>query len=433
MNGRRTTSLIAAAAALGGTLFAAPRLSWAQVPTPLNGGNGGTSAPVTPEIPTATPPPAEALVPDYRLDTGDVVAVYVERHGDVNRNVPLMADATVMLPRMEKPISARGLTCTELAEQIRVGLSHPRAFILKPGQVTVQLVTARMRRVYVRGNVVRGTEYDLKNDWRITELVASMGGVPQPNRVTAILTNGKRPAPVKIDLTAALADESGSANIALMEGDTLTVNGPETKVFFVKGEGPRGKHDIDERFTLKQALVQLGVTANGATGELRKAKLIRHETPGDPTSPTTDIPVDLISVLSDDGTDSKLQDYDTLEIPVSLRFYYVWGEVGGPRKRLLPEDRKTYLLDVMSDSGGTTGSAKIGNVTVWREVSPGIRDDMHYDYGRYLRNGDPKHNPEILAGDIVFVPNVKRVDPISTIWTGFGLYNLVKTFVPGLP
>lgn len=415
-------------------LLAVPMGAFAQVSTPLGGTDGTSPAPVT-VAPTETPStsPITADISTYRLDTGDAVSITVDRHSEVSRTVPLLADATVLLPRMDKAISARGMTCAELAEAIRKSLNNPRAFVLRPGQVTVALASQRVRRVFVRGNAVRGADFDLKNGWRITELVALLGTIPQTDRVRLTLTNPNRPAPIAIDLAAALESESNPANISLMEGDTLVFEGPRSKYLFIKGEGPRGKQEIDERYTLKQALIQLGVTHNNASGELRKAKLTRHVDPKDVTSPTTVENVDLVEVLTNPAVDHDLKDNDTLEIPLSLRYYYVWGELGGARKRYLPEDRKTYLLDVMSDSGTTTqGQAKIGAVTILRGGDQNKQEVLRYDYGKFLKTGQGKYNPEIQPNDVVFVPNVKRVDAISTIWTSFSLYNLVKSFVPGL-
>jgi len=424
-----------------GAIALLPGVAFAQVSAPL----GGNDVPVAPGASATAPavlPASSSGVADasftadlstYRLDTGDTVSITVDRHGDVSRNITLMTDAAVLLPRIGKPIMARGMTCAELSAAVYKSLNTPNIFKIKPEQVTVALVAGRTRRVFVRGNAVRGGDYDLKNGWRVTELAAIMGGVPQPDRVTVNITNARRPAPVSVDLESALASDASPANIALMEGDTLIINQPQNKVFFVKGEGPRGRQEVDERFTLKQALVQLGVSQNNSTGELRKAKLHRHTIPGDVKSPTTTEDIDLVKVLTDPETDHDLKNYDTLEIPLSLRYYFVWGELGGARKRYLPEDRKTYLLDVMSDSGNTTpGQAKIGAIKVLRGGEQDKQEVVTVDYGKFLRTGEARYNPEILPNDVVIVPNVKRVDPINTIWTGFGLFNLAKSLIPGI-
>jgi|GEM_PF-2790993 Periplasmic protein involved in polysaccharide export len=435
-------SYLVSAVALTLLLAPPPQVARAQglsAPLSNNGGAAGQQSSQTPDAPTGadrSPLPEDALLPTYRLDTGDTVQITVARHEDHNRQVPLLADATVMLPRMEKPVVARGMTCQELATALEKALSHPRGFVLRPGQVNVQLVSARARRIYVRGNAARGGDFNLLNGWRVTELLAVIGNIPQPERVTARITNPQREEPVTVDLVQAIRDPKGPANIPLREGDTLTLDLPAKRILLVKGElSQRGQHEIDERFTLKQALVQLGVTENGATGDLVNSYIHRHTVPGDPTSPTTKIPVNLLRILTDDSADMDLQDYDTLEVPVSMRFYYVWGEIGGARKRFLPLDRKTYLLDVMSDSGNTSGQAKIGDIQILRQnptdqnAPPTV---VRVDYGKFFKSGgDPKYNPEILPNDIIFVDRVKRTDYIGGAFTFVGFYNMLKGFLGG--
>lgn len=374
-----------------------------------------------------------ASVPaDYRLDTGDTILINVARHPDVSVSVPIIADGQFHLLRLNGPVSARGKTCGELADELAKRLSDEGKLRLYPGQVSVVVTAARVRRIYVRGNAVGGKDLDLKPGLRISELAAMIGQVPQPDRVQAYLTNPNRPAPVKVDLFAALNDPGSPQNVPILEGDTLTIDQPNKLRLFVEGEGPRGAHEVDERFGLKRALIQLGYSTSGASGALRQARIIRKTTPGDLNSGDTVIPVDLYEILTDDEKDFALQDMDTLRIPVSEDFVYVFGEAGGPRKWPLPQDRKTFLVDVMANAGATTGKAKIGDIHVFREVN-GVRVAKKYDFGKFLKNADLRHNPEIVAGDLVFVPDVKRTDLIGTIWTSWGLYGIAKAIMPGLP
>jgi hypothetical protein len=141
--------------------------------------------------------------------------------------------------------------------------------------------------------------------------------------------------------------------------------------------------------------------------------------------------VDLHALLTDDKTpDVPLQDMDTLDVAVSQRFVYIFGEIGAPRKFYLPEDRPTHLIDIMS-LGGTSGRAKIDDIKIWR-VKDGKMVAQSFKFGKYLANGDTKQNPEILPQDMIVVPDVKRADPVSTVWSAWGLYNILGALVPGL-
>jgi protein involved in polysaccharide export with SLBB domain len=368
-------------------------------------------------VPNPTSVPSVATVPaDYRLDSDDVILVEVNRHADVTRQVRIAPDGHLRLSRLERPVPVRGLTCAELVAELTQRLTDEGKLRLRPGQVQVVVLSPRPRRLYVRGNAIPGRELDLKNGWRISELLAEIGGVPQPDRVIARLTNPHRPGQQTVDLSAIMADPSSPANIALTEGDLLTIDLPARKRLFVKGEGPRGVHDIDERFGLRQALVQLGFSYRDATGDLRKATLLRRTVPGDPNSPQTTIPVDLYTLLTSDAQpDLALQDLDTLDIPLSQKFVYVYGELGGPRRHVLPEDRPTFLRDIVAMGGGWTGNAKIGSIVVYRPDPSGGGSRTEYDFGKYLKDFKPERNPEIQPGDIVVVPSNRRPDPFQLV------------------
>ena len=45
--------------------------------------------------------------------------------------------------------------------------------------------------------------------------------------------------------------------------------------------------------------------------------------------------------------------------------------------------------------------------------------------------GDAKENPEIKAGDLVYVPTINRPDVIGSIWQSWGLFGIVQAIIPG--
>lgn len=405
----------------------------AQVSGPLGGTPGaGKPAQGAPQETPITTAPAPADVPaDYKLDIGDMISVDVRRHESVSRMQRIPADGNIRLPRLQNPIPARDKTCSELADLIAERLQSEGKLVIRPGQVSVIVSEMRVRRIYVRGNAGRNGDYDLKPGWRITELVAVSGGVTNPDRITARLFNPARPAPLKINLMGALDNPASADNVSLVEGDTLTIELPRNKRFYVKGEAPRGMYELDERFGLRQALVQIGFTTNNSAGDMKHAILIRHATPGDPNSEEVRVPVDVYALMTDpQAKDIPLQDLDTLEVPVSTRFVYVYGQTSIPKRILLQEDRKTYLMDIMS-MGDTSGRARIDDIKVWRGEGEN-KKQMTFKFGKYLANGDAKQNPEIFPGDIIYVPDVKRVDPVGTVWTAWGLYGIISTLMPGI-
>lgn len=416
--------------ALVGLVIAIAAPGYAQISNPLGGGNG-TPPPATAPAPDRLPGTAIEVPDNYQLETGDVITIEVLRHGDINRTQRIPADGKLRLPRLLNPVTVRGKTCADLISELTGKLVTEGKLVLRPGQVNVYVTEMRLRRIYVQGNVGRSGDFPLQNGWRISELMSVVGSPAQPERVRAKLVSPRRPEAITLNLSAILNNPESSENIVLQEGDTLSLEMPRSKRFFIKGEANRGMHELDERFGLRQALIQLGYTTNGATGDLRHSFLYRHETPGDPNSPVKKIPVDLYTLLADDSTpEIPLQDMDTLDVPISTRFVYIFGEIGAPKRFYLPEDRPTYLVDIMA-LGGTTGRAKIDDIKIWR-VKDNKMVSESYKFGKFLANGDAKQNPEIKPQDMIVVPDVKRADPVSTVWTAWGIYNILGALVPGL-
>ncbi len=448
--------------ALTGTLsiaFLCGASAWAQTAAPsASPAGGGTSLP-TPVAPLSAPPasltpsgspssttsgnllPAAVDVPDnYQLNVDDTINIEVARHGDVSRGVRIPVDGRVRLLRLNAPVLVVGKTCAQVADELTQRLQSEGKLRLRPGQVTVSVAAMRPHRIYIRGNMISNREVNLVSGWRVSELVAEIGGVPDPKKaiVTRIQNSDKslRPEPVVIDLAHAINTPDSPDNILLMEGDTFYMQGAQNKRLIVIGEGPRGTKEADERVGLRDALNYNGFSPIGATGDLRNATLRRHTKSGDPTSPVTSETVDLYKLLTDKTSpDYQFNDLDELEIQTSKRFVNIQGAIGGPKKWYMPEDRKTYLSDVMQ--WGTYANAKIGSVEVRHYAADGETETgrKSYDFGKYQSKGDLSQNPEIKPGDMVYVPQVKRTDPnviAGGVFTSWSLFNILKAVVPGM-
>lgn len=385
------------------------------------------SAPLAVASPALAPVAEDA---DYRLDTDDSVLIEVARHADVSKAMKIPADGLIRLPRLLRPIVARGKTCDELVTVLTERLQAEGKLRLRSGQVQVTLQERRTRRVYLRGSAIGGGQVDLVNGWRVSELLSSTGRVPQPERVTATLTNPRRPAALPIDLATIYRDPSDPANLALIEGDTLTVDLPRPKRIFITGMGlPLGEHEIDERFGLRQTLIKLGVTVRDNPGDLKNGVLKRRKTPGDPNSPTTNVPVDLLALLTRESTpDVPVEDMDTLDVQPANAFVYLYLGDQQARKFPLPQDRKTRLFDVIAQAGGIPGPSKIGSVTLLRGLPTGAPQKTTVDLGKFLKTGDVASNPEIQPEDVVVIAANRRTDFFQTIWQGVGLAQALQFF-----
>jgi protein involved in polysaccharide export with SLBB domain len=374
--------------------------------------------------------PARAGSDGYTLDSEDIILIEVSRHADVSRTVKIPVDGQLRLPRLSQPVVVRGKTCEELVAILTKQLQTEGKLRLKSGQVQISLVERRPRRVYLRGSGIGGSQVDLVPGWRISELLASTGRVPQPERVTAILTNPRRPNAQVIDLATIYQDPSSPANVVVQEGDTLTIDLPKPKRLFVTGTGlPLGEHELDERFGLRQALVKLGAVIRDNPGDLKNAILKRRAKPGDPNSPITRIPVDLNALLTDESVvDVLIADMDTLEVIPLNNYVYMYLADQQAKKIPLPQDRKTHLFDVITQVGGIPGASKINSVTLWRGLPEGKPRQQNVDLGKFFKTGDPNSNPEMQPEDVVIIAPNRRRDPFQLLWSGVGVVQALQYF-----
>lgn len=387
-----------------------------------------TSPFVTPSVPAGTPDALLSIPADYRLDIGDSVRVDVPAPWNISSTVAIPVDGKVRLPKLKAPVETRGLTCSELAEALRRGWSWQ--YRIRPGQVSVAVAAMRPRRITVQGNAGRNGETELKPGWRITNLVSSMSGTQNPERLTVTITNPRRPQPVTVDLPAAQADANGPANVALLEGDTVSIMQPRSVRLMIQGEGPMGLYEVDERQGLRYILTQLKYNITNTTGDTRGAYIIRKEKPGDPQSDEHHIPVNLYAVVNGDAREMPVQDMDLLFIPPTTRYVLLFGEINGRGKIQLPEHKKTYLADIIAGAGGgIRGVSALNRIVIHRPLPGGVIKTTEVDFTRYERRNDPAANPEILSGDTIAVPHVKQ-QGLSQVLNNLGMYQLLKSLIP---
>ncbi len=169
--------------------------------------------------------PVGALEPDYLLGPEDCIEVVVLRHEELSVSGVIPPDGKIVVPIVGE-ILAAGKTRTQLAKEIAERL---RGRIPEP-EVAVVINEMRMRRVYVVGAVSGPGIIDAKPGWRVTELLAAVGGLaasgegtpiaPQHAAARLLRQDGKV---LEVDLVKILASPKGPDNVVIEPGDVLTV------------------------------------------------------------------------------------------------------------------------------------------------------------------------------------------------------------------
>jgi len=347
---------------------------------------------------------------DYTLDTGDVIAVVVLRHGQFSGEYTVPPDGNVVFPGVGN-LQVRGLTLQGLADTLRERLSQR----LRNPEVFVSLKQARPQLVFVEGQLNRPGVYPIQPGWRVADAIAAAEGLKiLPERTVATLIRGEQTMP--IDLPAILHRGDQRTNYLLQPGDLLSVQQKPAIRVAILGEVKRpGNYDLDADMRVMQAIAQAeGVTEFAA---LKRAFIDRQG---------TIIPFDLYqsSVQGDtrESNNPPLQDGDVIVVPQNLQRYAIVGQVARPGYYPIPEGKPFLLSDAIAQAGGMTPRAITSTVTILRLEGDAL-NRLRVPYQQFLKRGKLEANPPIQEGDVVYLAEATKFD-LSTIFGAVSLLNL---------
>ncbi len=160
------------------------------------------------------------------------------------------------------------------------------------------------------------------------------------------------------------------------------------------GETSTGIYPLKKETTLVEFISQIGGPTENA--DIHNMRLIRKD--------GSILTYDLSMLMNDPQVGGKvlLSGGDTVYFPpLEDNTIYVLGEVSAPGN--IPVKENFTLLDAISEAGGYTDKAVTRSIIV---ISGGIEDPkaIRVNLKKVLKEGDFSQNPELNAGDIVYVP-----------------------------
>jgi polysaccharide export outer membrane protein len=217
-------------------------------------------------------PAATAQETEYMIGAGDILAVSVWRHADLDRNVVVRTNGLITFPPVGE-LMAQGMTPTALGRELTQRL---RDYTRETNQVTVAMVQFNSRAIFLTGQIAMPGRYSFEQVPDILQVMSEAGG-PLPtadlSSVSVIRPTTAGPEVIRIDLGAYMRGEKAVALPELRPGDTVEfpatygggVTGPG--IVYVLGEVNRpGAYPLTEGMDLLQVLALAG-------GTTREAKL----------------------------------------------------------------------------------------------------------------------------------------------------------------
>ncbi|MHB9035606.1 MAG: SLBB domain-containing protein [Armatimonadota bacterium] len=337
----------------------------------------------------------------YRVSAEDTITISVARHPEFSGDFLVPSDGVISIPAVGQT-SVVGKTLVEVADCVASGLKSR----LKEPEVTATLRSAGMQRVYVLGVVSKPGLYDLKPGWRITEAVAAAGGLAgqnEPNECKAIVLkflNGKRETVEMQDVLRGAAE----ANLSIQSGDVITIESEETFPVYVMGKVKEpGLYRVRKTSAgIMEALTLAGGTLEGSALDRVAITHVDRSTQS----------VNLIPgvVSGKQGANVGLEAGDLIVVPEDMSRVAVLGYVNNPGFYPVRSGEELLLSDVLGMAGGLDKKRGQMDVVAVIRTENGKQTRMVCDLTKFLKTGDSANNPEIKAGDVVYVPQTKKPD-----------------------
>lgn len=202
---------------------------------------------------------------DYLLSPGDTIRVTVFQSPEMTTETRIPGNGQVALPLIGA-VMLGGLSVPEAESRIAQALKTG-GFVINPG-VSIMLVDARGSQVSVLGQVNKPGRYSLDvPGLRISDLIATAGGVSPTGGDVVLLTGTRDGQPIRMELNLAamMSPTPESENMLMASGDTIFVK--RAPMFFIYGEVQKaGSYRLDPNMTVMQAIATGGgITTRGTT------------------------------------------------------------------------------------------------------------------------------------------------------------------------
>lgn len=244
---------------------------------PLSGVAQQPAAPVVAPSASVAPAPAPASSQartgtsnvEYRLSLGDTIRISVFQSPDLSLETRITESGAISYPLLGS-VSLLGMSVSQAEKRIADGLRDGN--FLKQPQVSINVVQVRGNQVSVLGQVGRPGRYPLESgDVRLTDIIATAGGINPTGSDTIILVGNREGKPFRqeIDMPSVFGANRSSRDLPLQNGDVIWVERAPT--IYVYGEVQRpGPIRLERGMTLMQVLASGGgLTARGTEKGVR--------------------------------------------------------------------------------------------------------------------------------------------------------------------
>lgn len=337
--------------------------------------------------------PAIADTASYIFNPGDIISVKVMNHPEFSVDQAVITpDGRINLP-VAGEMTAAGKTLKQLENEIANALQKR----LADPEVSVIIVQTAPQRIFVLGAVRKPGVYDWKPGWRVTEALASAGGLLSRPELTAGLILRQNKQSIALDIQAVM-NGSNDANLEIHPGDVINLTERTIKVSIAGEVKSPGTYDLPIGAGVVEAVAMAGGAQPRAA--LTAVKVKRAD--------GSIISLDLFkAMVKGEITDNcKLSSGDLILLPQSIARIAVLGAVQKPGYYDIEDGTITKLSDAVAMAGGAVKHARIAEIGVIRRNN-GKQQRIIANLDSILRQGKTDQDIAINSEDIIYVPDSK--------------------------
>lgn len=348
--------------------------------------------PTVQPTPVAAPADADASV---TLAPEDSISVAVVGHPELSLAEVTISGAGQISHPLGGLVTVGGKTLAGAADAVTKAL---RVYLKNP-IVTVGLVKARPRQVFVVGAVRAPGIINIKDGWRVSEALNAAGSLTErPELVAATLLRPRQSAR-RLDLAAILTDSNSPANLPLVPGDSLRFDIQNIEITVVGQVAKPGPVSLGIGTHLYDAILATGGTLPRAA--LSKATVKRVD--------GTVLPINLLQIKpeSPEAENPELKTGDFISVPEQQARITILGDVSRPGVIDLPEGKTMRVADALAAAGGLNIPPRTARIGVARYLPNGRLIPIAVDATALLVDADLSQNAVLNDGDLITVSPVK--------------------------
>jgi len=285
---------------------------------------------------------------------------------------------------------------------------------LQDGDIIV--VPKSDRSVLVLGEVRSPGYYVFNKGQRMLDMIAAAGGFTEDAEPGKVVVSRQLEEGVVSDALNLDLAQTEAVNPELQGGEIIMVP-KSSRMVLVFGEVTRAG-----AYTLPPAgrLLDILALAGGLKSNLGSEQVVVTRQTGAGEQIWEVAYGDLMAAQSEYNL--PLLGGDVVYVPASKQQILVLGQVRNPGVYNLPVGAR--VMDAIALAGGPLERAALENVGIYRDGSVEEGEMVAMGHDKVLFTGDVAENPLLQGGDIIYVPETKRLD-----WTKiFGFLGGIKTF-----